>query len=73
MSRRMQLVNLSLISVEGRGGETINPGLTSLVLTVAQLDFIVLYQISRFEDNADIIAQYLRVSGAFHHLPLFDI
>lgn len=39
MSRRMQLVNLSLISV---GDKQINPGLTSFVHIVAQLDFIKL-------------------------------
>lgn len=39
MSRRMQLVNLSLISV---GDKQINPGLTSFVHIVAQLDLIKL-------------------------------
>lgn len=75
MSRRMQLVNLSLISVEGREAKkkTVEHGLTSLILTAAQLDFNILYQISQFKDKADIIAQCFTVFGLFHHLPLFDI
>lgn len=60
MSRRMQLVNLSLISVKVGKQKKVNQ---SWINPTAHLDYIILHKID----------EYFTVLGSFQHLPLFDI